>query len=100
MKDLKLTLGTWLLDEHAILGKPGGFGTVYRGKSVEGKPVAIKLIRPDVGDAAHRELEFAQAFAGRQTQHVIPILDAGIDPASKQSCIVMMLAAGSRARVP
>jgi eukaryotic-like serine/threonine-protein kinase len=78
-----------------ILGKPGGFGAVHLGQGRDGKEVAIKIINPEVGDLANRELEFAEAFAGRLTTNVIPILDAGVDPTVGCSCIVMALASGN-----
>jgi eukaryotic-like serine/threonine-protein kinase len=95
MKLLKLTRSEWRLDDTTIIGKPGGFGAVHPGQSPEGTSVAIKVINPAVGDFAKRELEFAQAFAGRLTNHVIPILDAGTDPTIGCSCIVMVLADGN-----
>ena len=95
MKLLKLTRSEWRLDDTKVLGKPGGFGVVHPGESLEGKKVAIKVINPAIGDLAKRELEFAQAFAGRLTNHVIPILDAGVAAAINRSCIVMALAAGN-----
>jgi eukaryotic-like serine/threonine-protein kinase len=78
-----------------ILGKPGGFGAVHLGQGRDGKEVAIKIINPEVGDLANRELEFAEAFAGRLTTNVIPILDVGVDPTVGCSCIVMALASGN-----
>jgi eukaryotic-like serine/threonine-protein kinase len=89
MRKLILTLSEWQLDESLLLGKPGGFGSVFSGSAADGTAVAIKLISLDVGDAAHRELEFAQAFVGRATQNIIPILDYGVDQVTQVSCIVM-----------
>ena len=57
MKELKLTRGEWRVDDTKVLGKPGGFGTVHPGESAQGAKVAIKIINPDVGDAAHREID-------------------------------------------
>src|SRR5206468_1337756 len=79
----------WEVDEAAPIGKPGGFGSVFAGKAADGSLVAVKILRPDIGDAGHRELEFAQAFAGRATRHIVPILDFGVDANSGRSCIVM-----------
>lgn len=95
MRILALTRAQWEIDETARLGQPGGFGSVFAGKASNGRAVAVKLIDLSVGDAAHRELEFAQAFAGRPTQHIVPILDFGVDGVSGQSCIVMSRANAS-----
>ncbi|MBL8691102.1 MAG: serine/threonine protein kinase [Rhodospirillaceae bacterium] len=80
---------TWIVDENDRLGPVGGFGVVFAGESDDGRPVAIKLLFDGVDDPAHRELQFAKSMIGTKVQHLIPILDAGIDPATKQSCIVM-----------
>jgi len=95
MRKLRLERSVWSLDEANILGRPGGFGAVHPGTAEDGAPVAIKVLRRDVGDAAHRELKFARSFVGRATQHVIPILDFGRDNATRQSCIVMPRAEAS-----
>lgn len=89
MRQLRLERFVWSLDEGKMLGRPGGFGGVHPGAAEDGTPVAIKILRHDIGDAAHRELEFARAFVGRAAQHVIPIFDFGQDAATGQSCIVM-----------
>jgi serine/threonine protein kinase len=89
MRQLKLERSVWLLDEQTLLGRPGGFGSVHPGVAEDGTPVAIKLLRSDIGDATHRELDFARAFLGRDTHHVIPILDLGNDVASGRACLVM-----------
>ncbi|MBX6385674.1 MAG: serine/threonine protein kinase [Microbispora sp.] len=89
MRQLQLERSVWSLDEAKMLGRPGGFGGVHPGTAEDGTPVAIKILRRDIGDAAHRELEFARAFVGRATQHVMPVLDFGQDAATGQSCIVM-----------
>jgi serine/threonine protein kinase len=89
MRQLKLERSVWSLDEQTLLGRPGGFGSVHPGVAEDGTPVAIKLLRSDIGDATHRELDFARAFLGRDTHHVIPILDLGNDLASGRACLVM-----------
>ena len=89
MRTIKLEHEEWKLDDSSPLGKRGGFGQVFAGTSMTGTPVAIKLIDPNVGDAAHRELDFAKAFVRRATKHLIPILDFGTDTGLGQACIVM-----------
>lgn len=89
MKQLRLEQSVWMLDEGSLLGRPGGFGSVHPGTAEDGAPVAIKILRSDIGDATHRELDFARVFRGRDTQHVIPILDFGRDAGSDRVCLVM-----------
>ena len=89
MRQLTLANAAWMLDESKPIGKPGGFGSVYTGHGDDGTIVAIKTLRPDIGGAAHRELEFAKAFCGSETRNIVPILDFGVDDASAISCIVM-----------
>jgi hypothetical protein len=95
IKSLHLTFSKWTFDEGALLGKPGGFGQVHPGTSPDGRPIAVKVMRPDIGGAAHRELEFAQAFAGRVTDHIVAILDYGEDLNLAQTAIVMARADGN-----
>jgi serine/threonine protein kinase len=95
MRKIQLTHEVWEIDESTVLGAPGGFGRVHPGTDSSGRRVAIKVLNEGVGDASLRELEFAKAYAGRKTRHVIPILDSGVDSNLGQSCIVMARADGN-----
>src|SRR2546429_209287 len=95
MKQIRLPNGIWSYDPKKPLGKPGGFGAVFRGEDIKGNPVAVKRLHIDAAQAAHRELTIAQDLAGREFQHVIPVLDAGQDSESDFYFVVMPVATGS-----
>lgn len=97
MQRIRLPGGEWTFDDTAPLGKPGGFGAVFRGTAQDGQPVAVKRLHLDAGAAAHRELKIANDLAGRHSQHVIPILDAGQDAESEGYYVVMPIAEQSLA---
>lgn len=97
METIALPRGVWRLDPHLPLGKPGGFGAVFRGEAQDGSPVAVKRLHTEVSDAAHREMRLAEELAGKAHQHVIPILDSGQDANSDTYYVVMPLAEGSLA---
>lgn len=89
---IKLTNGSWRYDPASPLGKPGGFGAVFRGLSQADEPVAIKRLHLGAADAAHRELTIARDLSGRTLENVLPILDAGQDADTDGYFIVMPVA--------
>ncbi|GAA1150332.1 hypothetical protein GCM10009630_55840 [Kribbella jejuensis] len=77
-----------------ILGH-GGMGEVYRGcDELLGRPVAVKLLRPDVRDplAAARFRREARAAAGVKNPHVVAVYDFG--QSDGEYFLVMELMAG------
>jgi len=88
----RLPRGRWTYDEAALLGRPGGFGSVFRGHSEDGAPVAIKRLHVNATHAAHRELRIAQEFVSRSFSHVMPVLDSGQDAESEAYFVVMPIA--------
>jgi len=89
MKTLKLVNGAWRYDESTPLGSPGGFATVYAGLSTDNAPVAIKILRGDIGQDANRELQFASTRLLKTASHVIAIYDCGVDEGMGRPAIVM-----------
>lgn len=92
MTKVKLSRSTWTFDAGSPLGKPGGFGAVFRGMSQSGEVVAIKRLHLQAADAAHRELAMAESLFRRDLDYVLPVLDAGCDQHLNQYFIVMPLA--------
>jgi serine/threonine protein kinase len=88
MTEIRLSNGVWQLDENSRLGPAGGFGEVFRGAGPDG-PVAIKRIKTDAHDAAHREMDLGRVLAGRNLQHVVPVLDHGHDVNGDRYYLVM-----------
>jgi serine/threonine-protein kinase len=89
VKTLKLPHGDWQYDANQMLGRKGGFASVYSGLSSDGQPVAVKIFHPSKKDEAKRELEFAAAQIGKAASHIIEIFDSGIDVATGEPAIVM-----------
>lgn len=89
MRTIRLPGGEWFYDESAPLGSPGGFGQVFAGTDRTGRKLAVKRLKVEAGDAAHRELTIAADLAGRQLTHVMPVLDAGEDTESGSYFVVM-----------
>ena len=87
MRTIKLRHGTWNVDTDRPLGNPGGFGAVFEGVDSKGNPVAIKILHRN--DDIARELQFAEYFFAKPANHVVPILDFGVDPVDSTTCIVM-----------
>ena len=85
---IKLERGVWNFDEGQRLGKPGGFGEVFRGQGEIGN-VAIKRLKLTASAAAHREMNIAKALANRTLAHVVPILDYGQDADTDRYYLVM-----------
>lgn len=92
MPEVKLPNGTWWYDEKESLGPPGGFGAVFRGRSTDGEPVAIKRLESEY---QAREMRIADFLLGHGLAHVIPIVDAGFDKAANTNFIVMPIATTS-----
>ena len=61
MVKMKLPNGEWKYDDTAPLGSPGGFGKVFRGKGSNGD-VAVKRLKLEATQAAHRELKIGKDF--------------------------------------
>ncbi len=89
MKQIRLTKGIWQYDPSSPLGKAGGFGTVFAGTSEQYGAVAIKQLHISASDAAHRELRIADELSHRSLDHVIPMLDGGLDAESDFYYVVM-----------
>jgi len=89
MIEIKLNKKAWLYNPNNQIGDEGGFGIVYVGTSGLADEVAIKRLKLSAKDAAYRELRIAEEIAGKNFNHVIPILDSGIDANSNCYYIVM-----------
>ncbi len=92
MKTIKLDIGEWKYDPNKQLGPKGGFGTVFAGTGQGHSKLAIKKLKIEAKDAAHRELKIAKDLANRKLSHVIPVLDSGQDAESDSYFVVMALA--------
>ena len=86
---VKLPTGIFEYDPSKPLGKAGGFGQVFLGKSSRGEDVAIKKLHVSAADAAHRELHIADELRGRTFEHVVPFIDAGEDADTGDYFVVM-----------
>jgi serine/threonine protein kinase len=95
MRTVKLPTGTFEYDPAKPLGKPGGFGQVFLGKSPNGDQLAIKKLHVSAADAAHRELRIADELKGRSFEHVVPFIDSGEDADTGNYFVVMAKAGGS-----
>jgi serine/threonine-protein kinase len=80
---------TWTFNEAKRIGTPGGFGEVFEGRGEDGTPVAVKRIRRVTPGLATGEIRIARTLMSRPSEHVIPILDAGKDPATGHNFVVM-----------
>src|SRR2546426_7207530 len=89
MPEIKLPRGSWTVDESAPLGPAGGFGQVFAGTDGSLHPLAIKRLFLDTGALGHRELNIADALIGRALDHIVPVLDAGVDADSGRIFVVM-----------
>lgn len=92
MIPIRLRDKSWQYESSAPLGKPGGFGQVFRGVGEDGVPVAVKRLHVTAEQAAHRELNIAQDLARRHFYHVLPVLDSGQDAESDAYFVVMPIA--------
>ncbi len=89
MTEIKLAKSVWEYDETQPLGRPGGFGQVFNGRSTDIPEVAVKRLHLSAASVAHRELEIAESLLGRPSDHVIRFLDVGEDANSGSYFIVM-----------
>jgi len=95
MLTIKLQAGVFEYDPAKPLGKRGGFGQVFSGKTASGLDVAVKKLHVSTADAAHRELRIADELKGNSYEHVIPFIDAGEDADTGYYFVVMPKAEGS-----
>jgi len=95
MKTIKLPTGVFEYDPMQPLGKPGGFGQVFAGKTANGQDVAIKKLYLSSADTAHRELKIAEELKNRIFENVIAFIDAGEDADTGDYFVVMPKAEGS-----
>lgn len=89
MTTIKLPTGTFEYDPAKPLGRRGGFGQVFLGKSPAGEEIAVKKLHLSAADAAHRELHIADELKGRAFEHVVPFIDAGEDADTGDYFLVM-----------
>jgi serine/threonine-protein kinase len=95
MTKIKLPNGTFEYDPAQPLGKRGGFGQVFIGRTNANEEVAVKKLHVSATDAGHRELQVADELRGRSFEHVIAFIDAGEDADSGEYFLVMPKADGS-----
>lgn len=95
MRTIKLPTSTFEYDPKVPLGKAGGFGQVFLGKSSKGEVVAVKKLHLSASDAAHRELGIADELKKRPLEYVVPFIDAGDDADTGEYFVVMPKADGS-----
>lgn len=95
MQKIRLTHSAWTFEESKPLGKEGGFGAVFEGTGEDGDAVAVKRLKLDVGELAHRELKIAQHLIDGNHEYIMPILDYGQDSESDRYFIVMPQASQS-----
>jgi len=95
MTIIRLPHGQFEYDETQPLGKPGGFGQVFAGRSATDQNLAVKKLHLSAAEAAHRELKIADELSGRVFMHVIQFLDSEEDASSGDYFIVMPQASGS-----
>lgn len=89
MRIIEINDHQWEIDESRPLGKAGGFGAVYEGRSVSGIKIAVKRLHLSADVATHRELRLAEFLMGRDLTHVLPIMDAGQDKREGRYYVVM-----------
>jgi serine/threonine-protein kinase len=89
MEKIKLPEGIYEYDPAKPLGKAGGFGQVFAGRTSKGEEVAIKIIHVSVADASHREMRIVDELKKRPSEHVIPFIDGGEDADSGRFFVVM-----------
>ncbi len=88
MQTIRLKSDEWNFNPSDLLGKEGGFGEVFRGTGPAGD-VAIKRLKITAAAAAHRELNIGGALYTRRLEHVVPVLDYGLDAESNRYFLVM-----------
>lgn len=75
----------------------GGMGCVFEGRTDDGRPVAIKLLRVDehdAGKAAQRLLREARSANAVDSPHVVHVMEAGVDASTAQPYLVLELLRG------
>jgi serine/threonine-protein kinase len=85
---IRLPKGEWRFDDLHCLGRPGGFGQVFRGNGADGS-VAIKRLHLTAAQAAHRELTISEHLARTSLTNVVQILDSGQDAESDRYFLIM-----------
>jgi serine/threonine-protein kinase len=85
---IRLPGGKWEYDDDCLLGKAGGFGEVFRGRGADGD-IAVKRLKLDANQAAHRELTIGKELMQRSLSHIVPIIDAGQDSESDRYFLIM-----------
>ena len=95
MIKIKLPTGTFEYDQAKPLGRRGGFGQVFAGRTVGGGEVAVKKLHVSAVDAAHRELRIAEELKGRSFSHILGFIDSGEDADNGEYFVVMPKADGS-----
>lgn len=88
MVKIQLNGNEWMYNPEAKLGK-GGFASVFEGIDPNGQPIVVKTFDISNNSLINRELEIANSLMSRPAQHIMPILDAGVDANSGQYFIVM-----------
>jgi eukaryotic-like serine/threonine-protein kinase len=89
VKTIKLPSGTFEYDLAKPLGKRGGFGQVFVGKTAKGDGVAVKKLHVSAADTAHREMRIVDELKKRLFEYVIPFIDAGEDADSGEYFVIM-----------
>ncbi len=78
--DLPHSFGRFLIDSR--LGQ-GGMGIVFAGRDADlGRPVAIKVLRPELGHLRERLLREARAMARVEHPNVVRVYEVGTDAAN------------------
>lgn len=94
MQEISLNGQVWNVDLDARIGSPGGFGEVFRGLSKDGDAVAVKRLKVNATEAAHRELNMSEILAKGGWKKIVPILDYGQDAQSDSYFVVMPICDG------
>jgi serine/threonine-protein kinase len=81
LRTVRLNRGEWRYDPLKQLGSTGGFGSVYSGLDSKDREIAVKVLRVSAAEAGHREIRVADELIGKDYQHLVPVLDAGMDAA-------------------
>lgn len=92
MIKIELNNKFWQYEPSNRIGKPGGFGEVYKGIDEKGEMVAIKKIHQHVIQEAHREINIVSILMKHHYNNIINIHDAGKDTFSGTYYIIMDLA--------
>lgn len=88
METIILNSQVWEIDTSSPLGRAGGFGEVFLGQGSNGE-VAIKRLKITAGQAAHREMNIGNVLSRNEYDHIVPILDSGLDANSDRYYLVM-----------